>query len=574
MRPLRVRPSAVYVTIVLGAIGVAALVFLAPDRRDALSSEAPSLPITDTTFQQRCSGCHEVGDLTDADSALYLFERARMSADEWAEAARVNARCGGCHARPDPSDLPRRWWPQTVSKMGTISEIYRDRPAHSPVENPPLLTDRDLQDIAHYFGALAPAYEEIRLSPDPRGSSASPFSPSAVGFVPESDTTRPRVANVQVVDLDRDDDPEILVSDWARHAVTLIDRSGPDSSWTEEEIVSVPFPGRSAAADLNGDGRIDLAVPNLGRAEPTDERVGGVYLALDDGDGTFERSRLLSNVGRTADVRAGDLDGDGDQDLVVAAFGFYTSGEISWLEQRSDGSWDYHGLSHVEGAVHVPVADLENDGDLDIVALVSQANEEIRVLRNVGGGTFESETVYRAPKPTFGSSGIQLTDLDGDEDLDVLYTNGDAYDRSPAVSLPIHGVQWLENEGELEFSYHDLLRMYGTYRAVAADFDRDGDQDVVAASLTNRWRDPDRKSVVWLENDGDATFTARGVARAPNYVSSAATGDLNGDGRPDVVTGHMFAPYTGQTASEQHMRLGRVTIWTNTGNDRASMTVD
>jgi hypothetical protein len=100
---------------------------------------------------------------------------------------------------------------------------------------------------------------------------------------------------------------------------------------------------------------------------------------------------------------------------------------------------------------------------------------------------------------------------------------------------PYHGVQWLENRGNLEFEYHELLRLYGAYRALPGDFDADGDLDIVATSLLNDWADPARKSLILLENDGKQHFTARGIANAPTHLVTAAVGDLDGDGRPDVL---------------------------------------
>jgi hypothetical protein len=103
---------------------------------------------------------------------------------------------------------------------------------------------------------------------------------------------------------------------------------------------------------------------------------------------------------------------------------------------------------------------------------------------------------------------------------------------------------------------HDLLRYYGVYSAVAGDLDGDGDLDIVASSLFNDWEDPDRKSLIWLENDGRQRFTPHAVASAPTHLVTADVADLDADGRLDIVAGgmHVFPP---------HDRLGHVTIWWN-----------
>lgn len=90
------------------------------------------------------------------------------------------------------------------------------------------------------------------------------------------------------------------------------------------------------------------------------------------------------------------------------------------------------------------------------------------------------------------------------------------------------------------------------------DPDGDGDNDVVLISMANDWSDPDNASVVWLENDGRQTFATRQVATAPIHLVTVATGDLNGDNRPDIIAGslNLRSPFE---------RIGGVTGWLNRG---------
>ena len=99
-------------------------------------------------------------------------------------------------------------------------------------------------------------------------------------------------------------------------------------------------------------------------------------------------------------------------------------------------------LLHLPGLLNIPNA--------DIVALITQEFEEIVAFVNRGEGHFERHLLFQALNPSFGSSGIELVDLDGDGDLDVLFTNGDGFDQSEAK--PYHGVQWLENLGDMRFA--------------------------------------------------------------------------------------------------------------------------
>jgi hypothetical protein len=284
--------------------------------------------------------------------------------------------------------------------------------------------------------------------------------------------------------------------------------------------------------------------------------VGSVVLLTGGDSLQFEASTLLEGVGRVADVRPGDFDLDGDLDFVVAVFGFLKEGEIGWLEQMDDGSYRYHRLSEKQGGVNVVPTDLNGDGRLDFIALISQQYEEVIAFINQSGGRFSERILFKADQPTFGSSGIELVDLDRDGDVDILYTNGDGFDLSTPMYRPYHGVQWLENHGQFRFVYHDLLRLYGAYKAVPGDVDGDGDLDVVVTSLISDWSDPERMSILWLENDGRQHFTPHGIGNTPTSIITAAVADLDRDGRLDIVTGSMH-----MTPSD--LRRGRVTLWSN-----------
>src|SRR4029453_12099350 len=118
---------------------------------------------------------------------------------------------------------------------------------------------------------------------------------------------------------------------------------------------------------------------------------------------------------RVAAAQAADVDGDGDLDVVVAAFGWRKVGAILLLENRTT-DWtrpvfETHVVDTRTGAIHVPVADLDGDGHLDFVPLISQQHETVSAFLGDGKGNFREETIDRAPHPAWGSSGTQLREL-------------------------------------------------------------------------------------------------------------------------------------------------------------------
>jgi hypothetical protein len=190
------------------------------------------------------------------------------------------------------------------------------------------------------------------------------------------------------------------------------------------------------------------------------------------------------------------------------------------------------------------------------VALVSQDWEEVYAFENDGSGSFKTRLLYGIADADYGSSGIAISDLDGDGDPDIIWANGDAFVATDYRPMPSHGLQWLENLGGMSFRFHRLGDFPGAYDPCAADLDGDGDLDVLAVSAFNYWERPGTQSMMWWENLGDRTFLCRDLAEEPTHLLTVDVADMNGDQRIDAVTGSMnlYAPFD---------RIGRVTLWLN-----------
>jgi len=365
---------------------------------------------------------------------------------------------------------------------------------------------------------------------------------------------RPLIANVAAADLDADGLTDIVLADGAANRVTWI-RQAPAGTFTEQILAEVAGPAHVQPVDLDRDGDLDVAVASMGVLFPNNAKIGAVIVLENDGRQNFTRRVLIDQVARVSDVRAGDLDGDGDLDLSVAQFG-YDQGETRWMENVGGWRFESHVLQTLSGAINADIADVDGDGDLDIVSLVSQEWEEIYVFVNDGHGEFAPTRVFGASNEDFGSSWISLADLDRDGDVDVLYSNGDAFDYAPPTGRNWNGVQWLENRGGVRFVYHRIGDFSGASSPQAADLDGDGDIDIAVVSAYNNWEKADAQSLAWFENDGKMGFTLHPLATSPTHLITLAIGSLDGDPRPDLITGgmHMSHPYD---------RMSRVTVWTN-----------
>jgi hypothetical protein len=367
----------------------------------------------------------------------------------------------------------------------------------------------------------------------------------------------PLIAHIQAVDLDDDKLPDVIVCDDRGNFVSWI-RQEPAGTFTESILAGdLIAPSHVQVIDFDYDGDKDLMVGVLGMLFPNNDKIGSIVILENDGGFNFMKHLIVEKIARVSDVRAGDLDNDGDMDLAVAQFG-YDDGETRWMENLGEWKFQSHILQHLSGPVNVEIVDIDFDNDLDIISLVSQEWEEIYCFINDGNGQFQPNLLFGSSNQDYGSSGIALYDLDMDGDEDILYTNGDAFDYMPPQGRPWHGVQWLENKGNLSFEFHRICNFTGTTNVRAADIDNDNDVDLFAVSAFNIWDKPESKSFIWLENAGNMQFIKHEISRNPTHLLTCEPGDFNNDGLVDVITGgmHTYPPYD---------NMGRITLWTNNG---------
>ena len=363
---------------------------------------------------------------------------------------------------------------------------------------------------------------------------------------------RPLITNVQIADLDGDGRQDVIACDARRQRVFWYRRG--DTGWEEHALADaeLPAPGHATPVDLDSDGDLDVLVAVLGDVFPRDDRIGRVGVFENLGDRRFRYRTLKDDLRRVSDVQAADLDGDGDLDLAVAEFG-YDHGSVLWLENR-DGAFFDHELFVGPGPVHVPIADYDGDGDPDVAAVFSQDEEQVWGFENLGGGEFRPRSLHHFLNFDVGSAGLVTTDLDRDGLPDLLLVAGDNLDLGRHYPQPAHGCYWMRNTGDWSFEMRHICTLGGAYAVDAADLDSDGDTDLVLASMFNDWWQPGAASLIWLKNDGKNVFDARQIADSPTHLATVECGDLDGDGRPDVIAGglHLGEPFD---------RMGRLTAW-------------
>ncbi|MCX7022266.1 MAG: FG-GAP-like repeat-containing protein [bacterium] len=219
-------------------------------------------------------------------------------------------------------------------------------------------------------------------------------------------------------------------------------------------------------------------------------------------------------------VYAADLDGDGDQDVLCAA---YNDNEIAWWENL-DGSgmnWYFHFVAvNFNGAQSVYAADIDGDDDLDILGAAGLDGDVVCWLNADGDGG--SWTRVLIDYNFLGAISVYAADVDGDDDTDVI---GAAW-RGDEIAW------WSNDDGAgTDWTKHTVESDYdGATCVYAADVDGDDDIDILGTSSSFN-------EIAWWENtDGSGTSWIKHVLSGGfGSANSVCATDMNGDGDIDII---------------------------------------
>ena len=444
------------------------------------------------------------------------------------------AACGSCHVMPDPSLLPKEQWKNVLPHMGLRLGI--ETTAENPFENLNLeenqrlisanvFPDDQLIDdslwvrINEYFISNAPDSMELPVRNIPERSSLfRPVFPKLnIGGAPF----------ISMVKFDENED------------LFLADRKGSlmllDDSLKIDKFTSFPRP--AVDIEYGRDGMV--YVLSIGDIYPNDRLTGAV--ATFDLPSFSSPSLIFDELPRPVDFVSGDIDADGGEDLLVCNFGNYV-GDLSYYRKSEDG-YEQKLIKGAPGATRAFLTDVDNDTDLDVIALFAQGDEGISIFYNEVV-KFREKRVLRF-HPLYGSNDMELTDMDNDGDLDIVLSNGDNGDHSITLK-PYHGVRIFLNDGNFNFKEAYFYPFYGSSKVRVGDFDGDGFKDIVAASFFAASGSGLNESIVVLINDGTMNFkpfSVEGADKGRWMVMDS--GDYDKDGDEDVVLGSFTLAHEG-----------------------------
>jgi hypothetical protein len=238
--------------------------------------------------------------------------------------------------------------------------------------------------------------------------------------------------------------------------------------------------------DLDEDGNLDI-LASYG------ETQNKLVWFQGDGTGSFSNEKIIAtSYVNAVDLTAGYIDGDNFLDIVGGAF--WGGDDVSWWQNDGtplDGGWTKNGIqSSYAGANSVELVDLDDDGDLDVLAAAwgpnanNSTDDKISWWKNIGSGNFGSENVIVSN--FWNARNANGIDMDGDGDVDIV----GAADESNTVS-------WFENDGMQNYTERLITNSFNyAYYVFPLDLDGDGDADVVASAQNDN-------EVAWWENSLD-----------------------------------------------------------------------
>jgi hypothetical protein len=318
-----------------------------------------------------------------------------------------------------------------------------------------------------------------------------------------------------------------------------------DGTFTVLDQLDVPLTDRLAfvaMGDLNGDGQDDLVLADRG-AGPED--AGAIWPLLNAGEMMFELLPPIELDTQAREVRLGDMDGDGDLDVVAWVSHVQVPGDPSPVDRRAmvllnDGLGNLMSAQDLTFASHkyfgVPAAlelgDIDADGDLDVVAGSGAiyAPGQLTVMANDGKGLL---SVASAVVVQDHPQAIRLRDFDGDGDLDLALMANHNFNTPEVLAQPYLSIAMNDGSGAFTFEQEFVdANSLTNGQMVAADFDGDGAIDLAIPDVNG--------SMIVQLNDGTGDFGPAARYTSVDVCEAAAAADVDLDGRIDLLVGNKY----------------------------------
>jgi hypothetical protein len=434
-------------------------------------------------------------------------------------------KCASCHKFPEAELLDKKTWANAVlPKMsGFLGMRFMDFGTYFEDETANKVEQLSLADwkkILAYYTSEAPDTLEYEKK--------------------QSDSIRMNLPGFSITEPPfKKRDPFVTYSGYFPLAKQLLfaDGAGKMYVMSAEQKVIDSFEVETGVSSVYRSGD-SLMVLSMGVLHPSDEKIGKLTMV---NAVTKQSSVIIDTMQRPVHMSLGDLNNDKLDDLVLSEFG-NNSGQLVWYERESNFKYKRHVLRPLPGATRTELHDFNKDGKLDIVALMAQADEGMFIYFNNGNGSFTEKRILQF-SPAYGSNYFELADFNADGHLDILATNGDNGDYFPPILKPYHGVRIYMNDGKNNFREAAFFPVNGVCKAMARDFDGDGDLDIASISYFPDYDKRPEESFIYFQNGGNLSFKPYSFPQVTSgrWLTMEAV-DIDADNDIDIVLGNcMFS---------------------------------
>jgi hypothetical protein len=452
--------------------------------------------------------------------------------------------CGSCHVFPEPSLLDKFTWekkilPIMAKQLGlqiVNGEVYPDIQLgdNNKYESKATISVEDWAKIVEYYKDSSP--EKLpQQAREPISAITGLFSVKTIS-IPQSSFPSVTYLKIDTGNQQLYVASEGLFSIYDKNLTPIL------SQKTKETIVDIDFEN-----DLKKVESRKGFLTNIGILDPNDGYTGSLQGFEMNGKGAFSTNNtLIDSLPRPVKSIAVDLDKDGLLDQLICGYG-NTNGALLWYKNLGNKAYKKRIIRETPGAIKAYIEDVNRDGLPDIWVLFAQAQEGVFLFMNKGKGAegnlqFDAKEIIRF-SPVHGSSYFEMTDLNNDGFKDILYVSGDNADYSGHLLKNFHGVYGYLNDGRNDgssprFTQTFFFPIHGCFKAIARDFDKDGDTDIATISYFPDNKNQPQEGFVYLENKGKFDFKASTIKEVKSgswLVMDAA--DIDSDGDEDIVLG-------------------------------------
>ncbi len=439
----------------------------------------------------------------------------------------VKTACSGCHAFVPADKLDKPTWESVIKvmapKMGIFEhngETYFNEKSDPNVDasiypSTPTISPEDLDKIFHYYQTLAPDALPQQNRKYPIDKDNGLFQVNHQNGMFPAVGNMPMTTFVKLVPGKN----EIVLGSFGEKG--NLSAFGTDGAlkWSQE------FPSAPTWVDFSDPNQ--WLVTCIGSVQPTNARIGSIH----NFSPASKNNRVVaSEVARP--VMSFRL--PQSNQILVNAFGHLKGQTYTYNTSKKTTE---QVLRDIPGAICSRIADWDGDGKKDILTLFAQNKESIVFFKNTGNGYQETATLLET-MPVYGSNSFDLADMNGDGKLDIIYTCGDNADYS-VILKNYHGVYVYLNQGNNTLKEAYFYPIHGCFKALARDFDLDGDQDIITVSFFADYLSQHEEAAVYLENNkmDFKPYALPGYDIGRWLTMDAA--DVDGDGDQDLVFGNL-----------------------------------